>query len=119
MVAARYAYSKGKNVARKISAVFAVVFGIFALFFVATPKLWGQRSAGQSFSFVSLFTQNVAHADVPHSGYDGADATGDGDSSSCAADSCAADAACGSDCGGGSCAGADAAGGGCGSDAMG
>ena len=79
MVAARIAYSRGRSFARKASAAFAVFFGLFALFFVATPNLWGSRSVSRDGS-LGFFAQNTAHAEVPD--YIGGDsgAGGDGDS---------------------------------------
>lgn len=106
MVAARYAYSKGKSLARRISAAFALVFGLLALIVSPAPKLWGSRNVHQVFSLTNMFSQNTVHADTPHVGIDGGYDANSGDA-------CASDAACGSDCGGGSCAGADANGGGC------
>lgn len=65
MVAAQYAYSKGRTFMRRISAAFAVLFGLFALFFTAPPKLWG--GATNQNMLGNFFTQNTAHADTPHS----------------------------------------------------
>jgi len=89
MVAARYAYSKGRTLARRISAAFAVTFGLFMLLFAVTPKLWGERNSDSLFSFSNLFAQNIAHADVPHTG--GADGGDSGD----AAGDCGSDSGCG------------------------
>ncbi|MFZ2167598.1 MAG: hypothetical protein WAV50_01865 [Minisyncoccia bacterium] len=89
MVAARYAYSKGRTLARRVSGVFAIAFGLFAVLFTVAPKLWSWRSpvSNQLFSFGEILTQNVAFADTPHTdGYDGG-----ADSSSDAGCSCAAD----------------------------
>lgn len=81
MVAARVAYSTGRVLARKASAAFAVFFGLFALFFVSTPKLWGPGSLNGDES-VGLFAQNKAHAEIPLGGDGGGDsgAGGGGDS---------------------------------------
>lgn len=126
MVAAQYAYSKGRTFMRRVSAAFAVLFGLFALFFTVTPKLWNSGSASQNM-FANFFTQ-TAHADTPHTG-DGCTESCAASDSACAADgtsdsACAADgadgASDGSGCAGacadgsaGACACAD--GGGCGS----
>lgn len=65
MVAAQYAYNKGRTFTRRILAAFGVFFGLFALLFTATPKIWGSNYMNQNMSF-NLFSQNVAHADTPH-----------------------------------------------------
>lgn len=85
MVAARYAYSRGRTFMVGVSAVFAVVIGFVALFFAAAPKLW---SPGNQSSSADFFTQNTAHADVPSTS---CVATGSGDSGSCGCDSGGAD----------------------------
>lgn len=111
MVAAQYAYSKGRTFTRRISAAFAVLFGLFALFFTATPKLWNSGSASQNM-LDNFFTQNTAHADTPHTGDSTGACAADGasDGSGCAgacADGSAGACACGD---GGGCSGADAGG---------
>lgn len=92
MVAAQIAYSRGRVFARKASAAFAVCFGLFVLFFVATPKLWGSSSVSRDGS-LGFFAQNTAHAEVPDyiGGDSGAGGGGDsgcgdsGDSGGCCA----------------------------------
>lgn len=93
MVAAQYAYNKGRTFTRRISAAFAVLFGLFALLFTTTPKLWSSSSANQNM-FADFFTQNIAHADTPH--------TTEGDGGGGAAD-------CGTGTGGGGGAGCSCA----------
>jgi len=60
----------------------ALIFGLFALFFMAIPSL-GSQNKNTSASF---FTQNTAHADTPHTpdvvDYTGAGA-GDGGGAGC------------------------------------
>lgn len=65
MVAVQYAYSRGRTFTRRISAAFVVLFGLFALLFTTTPKLWSSSSTNQDM-FANFFTQNTAHADTPH-----------------------------------------------------
>ena len=100
MVAAQFAYSKGRTFARRVSAAFAVFFGLFALLFTATPKLWNSDSSGQN-TFTNFFTQNTAHADTPHScgggggGGGGADSGGASGCAGACADGSAGSCACG------------------------
>ncbi len=88
MVAARHAYSKGRTLARGVSAVFAIFFGLFALFFASVPKLWGTDSSHRGLS-PDFFSTNTVRADVPGDpgggyggdcGDSGCDAGGGGDS---------------------------------------
>jgi hypothetical protein len=90
MVAARYAYGTGRTLLKRVSAVFAVVFGLFALLFTTAPKSWGLQGSHLSL-FEALSAQNVAHADIPHTP-DSGDSTGD---SGCAAGDCGSDCGCG------------------------
>lgn len=84
MVAAHYAYSKGRTFVRVVSGTFLVLFGFFALFFASAPKLWNSRNATFELSGDS-FNQNRAYADVPHTG----DAPGGGDGCADSCGSCA------------------------------
>lgn len=92
MVATQYAYRKGRTFMRRISAAFAVLFGLFALFFAPTPRLWNAESSNQNI-FTNFFAQNTAHADVPHTGD-----SGGGDAGGAAGD-CGTDSGAGGDCG--------------------
>ena len=80
MVAARYAYSKGRYLVRGISAVFAITFGFIALFFTETPKVWSSVSP----IFGGFSVSNIAHAEIGSGGDSGGGCAGD----------------CGGDCGG-------------------
>lgn len=76
MTAIKFAKKKSKTFMRKVSTFFAFSLGLFAIFFVSTPKILTHQNSDQATA--NFFTEN-AYADIPNSGDGGGDSGVGGD----------------------------------------
>ncbi|MFZ2189889.1 MAG: hypothetical protein WA057_05310 [Candidatus Magasanikiibacteriota bacterium] len=87
----------GRTFLRRLSAFFTISFGIFTIFFIATPKIMTVGSLDKKISD-NFFIQD-AYADVSGSGYTGdgcaSDSTGGVGSAGACADGSAGACSCG------------------------
>lgn len=62
MTAVHYTYRKSRTIFRRVLGVLAFVFGFFAPYFTASPKLWNTGDANHAPS-PDIFVDNHVQAD--------------------------------------------------------